>query len=1066
MKNFILIVAFFLGGHCFAQSPNYEKGVLIVKVKPRYESYFANNQTDNYKLERVFDQYQVQSIRKEYPFSARQPESTGVNGVQPADISRIYRVKYSAEKEPQALVGDFLQTGVFVYAEPSFTFELLYTPDDPGIVNQWFLDTINAFEAWDVSKGDTDVVIGISDTGFDIDHPDLVNSVKYNYSDTIDGVDNDGDGYIDNYRGWDLGDNDNNPSVGGNWHGIFVAGVAGATTDNTNQLAGVGFNCKLLPLKINNTAGQLIGAYQSIVYAADHGVDVINCSWGSANSWSQQGQDVVTYATVNKNCLVVASAGNNNDEGVFYPASFDFVLSVGGIDTSNQKWVQSVGEGSNYNEYVDLVAPAMDIMRINNNGGTLGNGRGTSFSAPMVAGAAGLLKSFSPSLTAVQIMLQLKASANVSIYDIPFNTAYQDKLGKGLLDMSAAVTDFSNPGFIFDGAVFTDQGDEWFVAGDTVSMFGSIYNFLASSSASTKISLVCYSPYIKLIDSTFTLGAIVSGNGGSTSSIPFKFEMQPGIPVNEEVTFKVLMEDGSYSNWQMLRYVFNTNYVNINENNIQLSVSSSGKIGFVGDPGDQSIGVGVKHANGDNLLYQMGVMASLDAVKTSFGLDGDFNEERFLWSEIGKGPDYKLHSFYNDDSAGTDKIGISVHQKTMAWNKAELSDFIIVELNIQNNSGADINGLSMGLFSDWDITNASTNVAVYDSIMRTGYVYNAGGKYAGVHVLSDSAVQHYAFDNNGSNGSINQYDGFSSGEQSISILNGNLRDSAGVGDVSHTVGVGGLNIPNGDSLVVAFAIVVGNNYSDIYNASLQSDTTYFNLTHLTIDSIYAQKPNCYADCDGAVAVSASGGGGLLTYTWNDVGASNGDTLNGVCAGTYQVVVEDENGLKDSLALVLSDQLPLSINITDTIMDLGSVCQGEISASVTGGVLPYAVAWNDDLGRDSLRAINLCVGEYELTITDNNGCAIKDTISISDLVNVQEFSAGLRGSPNPATNKVYFNYSYNSDLTIQVFNQLGSKVGEVNNGQHMFSFEYLPAGNYFVQFIIENQLFTEKIVVLK
>ena len=110
-----------------------------------------------------------------------------------------------------------MRTGVFEYVEPSYTSQPLYKPNDPEIDSLYFMEMLNMYQAWDSTMGDTNVVIGISDTGFDIDHPDLVNSVKYNYNDPIDGVDNDGDGYIDNFRGWDLGDNDNNPQVGSNW---------------------------------------------------------------------------------------------------------------------------------------------------------------------------------------------------------------------------------------------------------------------------------------------------------------------------------------------------------------------------------------------------------------------------------------------------------------------------------------------------------------------------------------------------------------------------------------------------------------------------------------------------------------------------------------------------------------------------------------------------------------------------------------------------------------------------------------------------------------------------------
>ena len=122
-------------------------------------------------------------------------------------------------------------------------------PNDPlaNPTNQYHLLNVNCFNAWDINKGDSSIVIGITDTGTDPTHPDLMNSVKRNYADVFDGFDNDGDGFIDNYIGWDLGENDNDPSFNANAHGVHVSGLAAATADNNLGGAGTGFNCKFLP---------------------------------------------------------------------------------------------------------------------------------------------------------------------------------------------------------------------------------------------------------------------------------------------------------------------------------------------------------------------------------------------------------------------------------------------------------------------------------------------------------------------------------------------------------------------------------------------------------------------------------------------------------------------------------------------------------------------------------------------------------------------------------------------------------------------------------------------------
>ena len=168
-------------------------------------------------------------------------------------------------------------------------------------------------------------MIGIIDTGTDPDHPDLAANLKHNYADPINGLDDDGDGYVDNFNGWDLGESDNDATVNANTHGSHVSGCAAAVTDNGVGVASPGFNCKFLPVKISNAGGTLTMGYEGIVYAADHGCNVINCSWGGGGGGAL-GQNAIDYATINKDALVVCAAGNNSSNQTFYPAAYNYVF--------------------------------------------------------------------------------------------------------------------------------------------------------------------------------------------------------------------------------------------------------------------------------------------------------------------------------------------------------------------------------------------------------------------------------------------------------------------------------------------------------------------------------------------------------------------------------------------------------------------------------------------------------------------------------------------------------------------------------------------------------------------
>ncbi len=953
---------------------NYLSNVLIVKAKESFRGYFHKGETSNLKLESLYKAIGVTSISRTYPNSKKPRSEINELGIKYADISLIYTLEYEANIDPKTLVHKFMSTGVFQYVEPSFTFEPLYTPNDPEIDSLYFLDLLNLYTAWDTEKGDTNVVIGISDTGFDIDHPDLMNSVKYNYADPINGVDDDGDGYIDNFRGWDLGDNDNDPSVGSDWHGIYVSSFVGATADNGVQLAGTGFDCKIVPIKIES-GGALTHAYQSITYAADHGFEVVNCSWGSPNSWSQQGQDIVTYATINKNCLVVAAAGNDNSDALWYPASFDWVLSVGGTNQNKEKWVQSAGEGSTYNDYVDVMAPSVDLYRVNNGGGAiLGGGRGTSFAAPMASGIAGLIKSQYSGFSALQVMLQLKATST-KIDTLPNNSSYQGKLGRGLINAEKAVTDLSNPGLVFDAVTFTDNDDEYYGVGDTIYLYGNVINLLQNSSASTRYKLTTESPYVQLLDSVVDLGAILFNTSKSTNSLRLSFIVKENMPKNENVTFKVIMEDGDYYNWRVVSKVLNPDHINIEENNIKFSVGASGKLGFNGIAGSQTIGHGVKYKNGANILYQMGVIATLSETQSSYVLDGDFQVNSDIDSSRNLEADMVVYSNYNDEPAAGDKIGIEVSQKAMAWSDADKMDFIILEMNIKNTSGSEINNLNFGIFADWDIPTFSQNYAVYDSTIKSGYAYTSGGTYSGIHVISDGSINNYAFDNNGANGTISHYDGFSSSEQHTSISGGILKDSAGLGDVSNIIGLGGLNIAVDDSIKVAFALVVGDNYNTLKNAALESDTAYHELYNLAAEVVLSDSTSCNNSCDGIAKIEVTGGAGDITYSWYDApGSPSGDSISELCAGTYHVQISDELELKDTLTVIIGEPDAFYVNLgNDT-----SICQGD-SIAIDAGP-GYTYSWSPG-GETSQQIYVSSATAYSVTVTDVYSCSVSDTINV-------------------------------------------------------------------------------------
>ena len=331
------------------------EGTIIFKLKPEYRGVAKVSAIENQKLNAVLAAMGTTKVNKKFPSKTAPSVERNASGMKMVDLSLIYQVEFTSKEPVEKLANALLRTGLVEYAEPKYLPKLLFTPNDPTIGNQYFLGKIQAYAAWDIQQGDTNVVIGITDTGSDLDHPDLEPNLKYNYADPIDGIDNDGDGYTDNFRGWDLGENDNNASVGASNHGSHVSGCAASTTNNGSGVAAPGFNCKYLPVKIANASGALTEAYEGITYAADAGCQIINCSWGGGGGGSF-GQDVIDYATINHNALVIAAAGNDNSSLAFYPASYNFVLSVASTSNSDAK-----SSFSNYGANIDVCAPGSNI---------------------------------------------------------------------------------------------------------------------------------------------------------------------------------------------------------------------------------------------------------------------------------------------------------------------------------------------------------------------------------------------------------------------------------------------------------------------------------------------------------------------------------------------------------------------------------------------------------------------------------------------------------------------------------------------------------------------------------
>lgn len=265
-------------------------------------------------------------------------------------------------------------------------------PNDTDWGLQYAPPQIQLPDAWTLSSGCGKVVIALVDSGVDFNHPDLAGRLWLNQGEVglgreTNGVDDDGNGYVDDWRGWDFVNGDNEPRDDYG-HGTHVTGIANATTNNGIGIAGVagaawGVQAMMLKVLDNRGNGFDSKAAAAVVYAVDNGAQIINLSLGDPRPTPAL-EAAITYAS-GHGVLVVAAAGNSGTEGVYYPARYEPVVAVGAVTAENER-----AFFSSYGPHLDLVAPGFAIYSTMLDG-SYGYRSGTSMATPHVSGTAALL---------------------------------------------------------------------------------------------------------------------------------------------------------------------------------------------------------------------------------------------------------------------------------------------------------------------------------------------------------------------------------------------------------------------------------------------------------------------------------------------------------------------------------------------------------------------------------------------------------------------------------------------------------------------------------------------------
>jgi hypothetical protein len=820
---------------------------IVLKVKPQFRNACTRYNFSNAAFSNLMNTVGGTAFERVFPFTPAPSEEFNKNGQRMIDLSLTYSFTYTSDLSVVKLINMFLQLGFFDYVEPKPLPRITISPNDPSATTSIQYNIYNIHAAgtgttgWDISQGDSSVVIGITDTGTEPTHPDLNGNIKRNMAEIPNnGIDDDGDGYIDNYMGWDLGSNDNDPTFPGqgNEHGVHVSGITSAIVNNSVGVAGVGYHCKFLPVKIADATGALTKAYEGITYAADHGVKVINCSWGGA-SGGAFGQTVIDYAMINKDVLVVAACGNNGVDQDFYPSSYNGVLSVAATKSNN-----AAASFTNYNYNVGVSAPGQSIYStFSLVGGGYTNMSGTSMASPCVAGVCAVVRSFYPTYNAYQTAARVKQTT-YNNYPL-LASQYAGKMGTGMVNMYAALTNPGGPWVQDSARQIHDLNDEAFNVGDTLRI-GATYVNLLSPTKNLTATLSTTSPYVSIQMPTVTLGVLGTMATANNYTNPFKAKLIGNPPVNTQVNFTITYTDSAYSAKQSFSVFMNEDYININVNDVATTITSKSLYGFNDNP-TQTQGLGFNYMNKGNMMYEGGLMIGVSGTQVSDNVRGAttpktsfVDVQRVSQVVPAVVSNFDATGMFSDAGAGATQLHVRVLQKDYAWTSAGNRKFVILKYYIKNTGTTTLSNMYAGIFCDYDIlaATASSNKDAFDAANRMGYAWytGAGGTYAGTKLLSHTApVTHYAIDNLAGGGGgmdVSTAAGFSDANKYIALSTNRATagNSSPTGnDIIDITSTGPLSLPAGDSVEVSFALIGGDSLADLQNSAVHAQTLYDNL---------------------------------------------------------------------------------------------------------------------------------------------------------------------------------------------------------------------------------------------
>jgi serine protease len=826
-----------ISGNVIKRGPGqlYQVGTINIKFKNSVSG-FTKTSTGMQNVDRILSEYGVKSVWQMYPLKT----NVSKRMIGDEELAKVFQVKYSTAADPWDAANKVLNSNkdLLDWAEPSFVYEADYVPNDPVIATQWHIQKINSYQAWDICKGDTNVIVGIVDSGTDLDHPDLQANFKIRWSDPVNGIDDDANGYVDDWKGWDFYGNDNSVQIqpSGNTHGSHVSGCVSQVTDNGVHGAGIGFKTKIMVTKHTddtNPESYLYNTDNGIVYCYQNGAKVINCSFGSA-SYSSNSQLVCNNAWAN-GTVICASAGNGDPSGVGqnwarYPASYDNVVNVAATGSTDIKTTFS-----NYHSTVDVSAPGSGILSTMYPH-TYEYLDGTSMASPITAGTVALIRAKYPTWTPQQVVERLKIAVD-SIYDL--NPTYIGLLGTGRINAFKCLSELPVVKVLsinHNDSIYGNN-DKIYDVNEIIPIAISFKNIhFAGTNASLRLTTT--SPFVQIVQDSVYIGNISAyGNFNTTFANTFKVKALASCPFDKDITFKVSSSGTCYTDDNANTFVirFRQGFAIHTINNMKLSLTKDGNVGKK----VQSYGNGLQIGTGtSNNIYEGGLMIGQNNTKVSDCVrrssspanvsDTDFVAlSSYTLTTPGIHSNQDGYGKFNDDGAGTNKIGVEVEAFSYAYNTSQDMDYILLKYKIKNTNSTALSNIYAGLFL-WfspDGIFGSNNITRLNNTNKLAYTYNTTipNRYLGLGLLTNQTMNCKILT------MADVITGFTSQEKWDALSGGIVNDSLGPGGNCFALSIGPLNLAANQVETVGFAIINGTSAADLISKNNIAKVKYISV---------------------------------------------------------------------------------------------------------------------------------------------------------------------------------------------------------------------------------------------